>query len=168
MSAFFVKEKKEREMAARYKLILTEEEQTQLNDIIGKRKASAKQVVRAQILWAIAENGLHKQDQEVAGLYGMCARSIERLRKRSCEEGLQAALQGKKREVFKEKKLTGELEAKLIMLACSDAPAGYERWTLQLLADKLIELHYIDSISHTSVGSLLKKMRSSPGSRRCG
>jgi hypothetical protein len=67
------------------------------------------------------------------------------------------ALEGKKREVFKEKKLTGEVEAKLSMLACSTPPEGYARWTLQLLADKMVELQYIDAISHTSVGVLLKK-----------
>lgn len=155
-------------MVARHRLLLTAEEQEQLKQLISKRKAGSKQVVRAQVLLAIAENGMNKKDAEVSGLYGLTTRSIERLRKRCCEDGLEAALDGKKREVFKEKKLTGEVEAKLAMLACSEPPAGYGQWTLQLLADKMVELHYIDSISHTSVGTLLKKMSSSPGSRRCG
>jgi transposase len=144
-------------MAEWYRLHLTEEEKEQLTHTIEKRKSSAKELVRSQVILAIAENGLSKTDKEVAGLYGMSTRSIERLRKRCCEDGLQAALQGKKREVFKEKRLTGEVEAKLSMLACSAPPAGYEHWTLQLLADKMVELNYIDSISHTSVGTLLKK-----------
>lgn len=146
-------------MAAWYRLYLTEAEKDHLTCTIAKRKASAKQLVRSQILMAIAENGLQKTDKEVAGLYGMSTRSIERLRQVCCESGLEAALQGKKREVFKEKKLTGEVEAKLAMLACSEPPAGYAHWTLQLLADKLVELNYIDCISHTSVGTLLKKMK---------
>ncbi len=158
----------EKVMGAKYRLILTAEEKEQLKQIISKRKASSKQVVGAQLLLAIAENGLNKTDKEAVELYGMTTRSVERLRKRCCEDGLQAALEGKKREVFKEKKLTGEVEAKLAMLACSEAPAGYSQWTLQLLADKMVELNYIDSISHTSVGSLLKKMKLSPGSRKCG
>jgi hypothetical protein len=68
-------------------------------------------LVRSQVILAIAENGLHKTNKEVAGLYGMSTRSIGRLRKRCCEDDLQAVLQGKKREVFKEKKLTDEVEA---------------------------------------------------------
>lgn len=155
-------------MAERYRLLLTEEEQAQLRGIITKKKAPAKRVVRAQILLAVAENGLNKDDVEVSVLQGVSTKSIERLRKRCCEEGLQLALEGKKREIFKEKKLTGEVEAKLAMLACSEPPAGHEQWTLQLLADRMVELHYIDSISHTSVGTLLKKMSLSPGSKRCG
>lgn len=155
-------------MAERYRLVLTEEEKEQLRGLINKKRASAKRVVRAQILLAVADNGLDKDDQEVAALYGMSTRSIERLRKRCCLEGLKVALAGKKREVFKEKKLTGEVEAKLAMLACSDPPAGYEHWTLQLLADRMVELNYIDSISHTSVGNLLKKMKLNPGDRKCG
>lgn len=155
-------------MAARYKLILTEEEKTTLQGIISKKKASAKHVVRAQILLAVAENCRNKDDAEVSELYGLSTKSIERLRKCCCVEGLQAALKGKKREIFKEKKLTGEVEAKLSMLACSNPPEGYERWTLQLLADRMIALEYVDSISHTAVGTLLKKMRLNPGEKRCG
>ena len=152
----------------RYRLNLTEEEQTYLLGISKKKKASAKRVVRAQVLLAVAENGLNKDDAAVSDLYGLSTKSIERLRKRCCQQGLQVALAGKKREVFKEKKLTGEVEAKLTMLACSTPPAGYGRWTLQLLADKMVALNYIDAISHTSVGVLLKKMRLNPGERRCG
>lgn len=155
-------------MAVRHRLILTEEEQEQLKHLISKRKAGSKLVVRAQVLLAVAENGLNKPDREAAGLFGTTTRSIERLRRRCCEDGLQASLEGRKREVFKEKKLTGEVEARLCMLACSEPPAEEAKWTLQLLADKMVELHYIDSISHTSVGTLLKKMRLSPGGRRCG
>lgn len=155
-------------MAERYSLILTDEEKEVLNGISSKKKVSAKRLVRAQILLAVASNGLNKNDNEVSKLYGLSTKSIERLRKRCCQEGLQVALEGKKREKFKEKKLTGEVEAKLSMLACSTPPQGYERWTLQLLADRMIELSYIENISHTSVGTLLKKMKLSPGERRCG
>lgn len=149
-------------------MLLTEEEQDQLKQLISKRKAGIKQVVRGQVLMAVAENGLNIDDKQAAQLYGTTTRSIERLRKRFCQDGLQAAVAGKKREVFKEKKLTGDVEAKLAMLACSEPPAGYGQWTLQLLAEKMVELAYIDSISHTSVGTLLKKMKLSHGSKRCG
>lgn len=144
-------------MAERYRLYLTDEEKDFLKRIKDKKKLSANRVVRAQVLLAVAENGLNKDDKEVSALYGLSTKSIERLRRRCCEEGLLEALEGKKREVFKEKKLTGEVEAKLALLACSKPPEGREEWTLQLLADKMVELNYIDSISHTSVGNLLKK-----------
>jgi hypothetical protein len=88
-------------MAERYRLILTAEEQTFLLGIISKKKASAKRLVRAQVLLAVAENSLHKDDGEVAKLYGLSTKSIERLRKRCCQEGLAVALAGKQREVFK-------------------------------------------------------------------
>lgn len=155
-------------MAEWHRLNFTEEEQDHLKGIIGKKNGSAKRVVRAQILLAVADNGLNKADKEASELYGLSVSSIERLRRRCCLEGLQPALDGKKREIFKEKKLTGEVEAKLSMLACSNPPEGYERWTLQLLADRMIALEYIDSISHTAVGTLLKKMNLSPGERKCG
>lgn len=155
-------------MAERYILLLTASEKQELELLVNKTKASAKQVKRAQVLLAVAKNGLDKADKEVSALLGLSVKSIERLRKRCCEDGVEMALKGKKREVFKEKRLTGEVEAALTMLACSSAPEGHQRWTLQLLADKLVELHYIDRISHTSVGTILKKTSSSPGERRCG
>ncbi len=161
-------QRKQRDMAERYRLLLTEEEKEIILGIISKKRTSAKRVVRAQVLLAVAENGLNKNDAEASHLYGISTKSIERLRKRCCQQGLQTALAGQKREVFKEKKLTGEVEAKLAMLACSAPPEGYERWTLQLLADRMVALNYIDSISHTAVGTLLKKMSSNPGEKRCG
>jgi transposase len=155
-------------MAERYRLLLTDSEQTELKELISKGKGAAKRIIRAQILMAVAENVHNLADKQVSVLYGKSTKSIERLRKRCCQEGLEVALNGKKREVFKEKRITGEVEAKLTMLACSQAPEGYNRWTLELLADEMVRLNYIDSISHTSVGTVLKKTKLSPGGRRCG
>ena len=84
-------------------------------------------------------------------------RTIERLRQRFVEEGLEAALNGKQREVFKPKVFDGEVEAKLIALRCSDAPDGYNKWTLRLLADKMVELAYVPQMSYESVRQILKK-----------
>jgi hypothetical protein len=151
-----------------YRLNLTSQEKASLQSTIYKRKANAPAVVRSQVLLAIAENGANKTDREASALFALSTRSIERLRKCCCEEGVERAVEGKKREVFREKKMTGEVEAKLTMLACSSVPEGYSKWTLQLLADKMVELNYIDSISHTLVGTTLKKMRLNPGSSRCG
>lgn len=155
-------------MAEQYRLLLTSDEKANIKELISNKNTSAKRVTRACVLLAVAENGLNMDDAKVSGLYGMSTKSIERLRKRCCLDGLELAINGKKREIFKEKKLTGDVEAKLVMLACSEAPNERAQWTLQLLADKMVELHYIDSISHTSVGTLLKKTRLNLGNKRCG
>jgi hypothetical protein len=94
--------------------------------------------------------------------------SIERLPERLVSEGFQLALAGKKREVFVEKRFTGEVEAKLIALRCSPCPQGYQRWTLQLLADEMVRLQYVDGISDESVRQLLKKRDEALASQELG
>jgi len=88
--------------------------------------------------------------------------TAKRTRWRFLQEGLQTAL-SEKPHPGRPPKITGEIEAKLTMLACSQPPEGHARWTLRLLADQLVELGYLDSISHVAVGERLKKTRSSPG-----
>ena len=83
-------------------------------------------------------------------------------------EGVAIALNGKKRQVFKEKRFTGEVEAKLIALRYSECPQGYQRWTLQLLADQMVSLGYVEQISDESIPGILKKMRLSLGRSRVG
>ena len=89
----------------------------------------------------------------------MSVRTVERVRKHFVEDGFNTSVYGKKREIFKEKIFDGEVEARLIALRCSEAPSGYENWTLKLLADKMVELEYAESISHESVRQILKKTR---------
>jgi hypothetical protein len=140
-----------------------------LKQLVAKRSSKSPQVRGAYALLASDENGdkqwTHAHIQQV---YGLSIPSIERLRERLVMTGLPLALEGKKREVFVEKRLTGEVEAKLIALRCSRCPAGYQRWTLQLLADEMVRLQYIDHISDESVRQLLQKTNLSLGRSKVG
>jgi transposase len=145
-------------MAKRYRVTLTTLERAQLEEIISKRSSNSVEVKRSYILLAADENGDKSwKDTEIQTAYGSSISTIERVRQRFVEEGLSVALKGKPREVFKEKVLDGEVEAKLIALRCSTPPYGYNKWTLRLLADKMVSLEYVDQISYESVRQLLKK-----------
>jgi hypothetical protein len=93
----------------------------------------------------------------------MSIRMVERTRQRFVEDGFHIAVWGKKREVFKEKLFDGQVEAKVVALRCSQPPLGYAHWTMQLLADRMIELEYVESISRESVRQMLKKTPSNRG-----
>lgn len=147
-------------MAKTYRVSLTDEERQDLHTLITKRSPKSIQVKRAYILLAADDAGEKCwQDTQIHTTYHMSIRSIERVRRRFVEEGYQVALHGKKREVFKEKVFTGDVEARLIALRCSEPPSGRSRWTLELLADKMVELRYVEAMSYESVRQLLKKTR---------
>ena len=141
-----------------YRVHLTDLEREELTLMIQTRSEKSQQVKRAYVLLAADEEGNKCwKDHQIEQAYGISIRSIERLRERFVLYGLTMALEGKKREVFREKIFTGEVEAKLIALRCSEPPKGYNRWTLQLLADQMVELRYVAHISDESVRQLLKK-----------
>jgi transposase len=106
--------------------------------------------------------GQRRTDEQVAAAVLTSVSTVRRTRRHFIEEGLEAALKEKPR-TGRPPKITGEIEAKLTLLACSQPPEGQARWTLRLLADRLVELGYLDSISHVAVGKRLKKTKSSPG-----
>ena len=99
-----------------------------------------------------------RTNKEIAAFFQVGERMVDRIRKRFVEEGLEAALEDKPSEREYKHKADGDLEARLIALSCSEAPEGFGRWSLRMLADKLVELEYIDSISHETVRRTLKKM----------
>lgn len=144
-------------MAKKYIVSLTGEEQQELKRLISKRNEKAPVVKRAYVLLAADESGDHCSDAQIAECYRMTVRTIEGLRKRFVEQGFAAVVYGKQRTVFKEKRFDGRVEAQLIALRCSDPPKGHSGWTLQLLADNMIRLGYVQSISYESVRQLLKK-----------
>ena len=150
-------------MAKKYIVTLPEAERAQLQSIIDKRSAKSQIVKRAYALLAADTKGAAMSDAEIARHYRLSLRSVERLRQRWVEEGLDVALNGKPTTVFKPKKFDARVEAHLIALRCSDPPEGYERWTLQLLADQMVILGHVDQMSYESVRQILKKTRSSPG-----
>lgn len=143
-----------------YHVKLTDSERKRLTRLVENGTAPAKTILHANILLAADElhNQEHYNEKQIAKMYSVHFQTVHSVRKTFSQEGLETALGRKKRKTPPvPSKLTGELEAKIIALSCSEPPAGYSRWTLRLLADKSVELNYIDSISHVTVGSILKK-----------
>lgn len=155
-------------MAKKYRVTLTQEEQAQLKGIIHKRNEKALQVKRSYILLAADENGEGLSDEAISGRYGVGLRTVERLRERFVMEGLSVALAGKKRSVYKEKIFDGRVEAHLLVLRCSDPPSGHQQWSMRLLAERMVQLQYVEHMSHESVRQLLKKTTSNHGKSNNG
>lgn len=150
---------------AKYVVRLTMEERGSLESLVAKGRVAADKLLRARMLLKadVGENGPGWTDEKIAEAFEVGQSTIHRLRQRLVEDGFEAALVRKPRSRQRPPKLDGEKEARLVMLACSAPPAGRARWTLQLLADKLVELEIVDSITAETVRVRLKKTKSSPG-----
>jgi len=148
----------------KYLVKLTTDERAELESLTRKGIASVRRVKRALVLLA-ADDG--DKDEVIADKTRVSAGTVARIRERFAEEGLQAALSERPRP-GKARLLDGRQEAHLIALACSEAPAGHAKWTLRLLAGRLVELDVIEDISHQTVWRALKKGTSSPGSASSG
>ncbi len=146
-------------MKKRYIVKLTSEERDQLESIINRGREAAYRRRHAQVLMLVdeGEHGPGYFDKIAAEQTRFTRRTVEQIRERCVTEGLSAALERKKRSRSRTQKLDGEGEARLISLACSDAPEGYVRWTLHMLADHLVELNVVESISHECIRQVLKK-----------
>jgi transposase len=141
----------------RYIVNLTEEERTALGEVLLRERVSRELLQRARILLA-ADEGL--TDEEIAEELEVGRATVERVRRRAVEEGLERALKRKRSETPpRPPKLDGAGEAHLVLLACSAPPEGRQRWTLHLLSERLVELGVVDSISHSTVHRRLKKKR---------
>jgi hypothetical protein len=137
---------------------LSDEERGVCQEVIKKLKGSSERVRRAQILLKADADGPAWPDSRIADAFNCRVQTIENLRKRLVTEGFERALDRKKRqEPPTPCKLDGEAEAKLIAMRLGKPPAGYGHWTLQLLADELVVLEVVDSISHETVRKTLKK-----------
>jgi transposase len=150
----------------RYLVTLTSDEREQLAGLLSAGKRSALTLARARILLKAdqADGGPAWPDDRIAEALDCGVRTVERLRQRFVERGLEAALGRKPQDrPSRERKLDGRAEARLIALACSEPPDGRAAWTLQLLADKLVELKVVDSVCDETVRRVLKKTRSSRG-----
>jgi len=154
-----------------YRLKLSEAERSELESIRDKKRGKPKDSMRA-LAMLLSDQGMHgpgRTDADIHQITGISTRSLERLRKRCCEVGPLGALERKPRETPpREIKITGEVEARVTQLACSKPPEGEVSWTLRLLAKHLVQIGVIESISHSSVGSILKKANSNPGSKNTG
>jgi len=150
----------------KYLVTLTPEEREQLAGLLSAGKRSALTLARARILLKAdqADGGPAWPDERIAEALDCGVRTVERIRQRFVERGLEEALGRKKQDrPSRERKLDGRAEARLIALACSQPPDGRAAWTLQLLADKLVELRVVDSVCDETVRRVLKKTRSSRG-----
>jgi transposase len=147
-------------MSPRYRVTLTQEERKELESMTRRGKTHARRFIhaRALLLCDAGGDGPAWNVSDVATALGVTSRAIEHLKKRFVEDGLEAALERKPREKPpREVTFDGAFEARLIALACSDAPEGHRRWTVRLLADKAVELRFAASVSHMTVQRVLKK-----------
>jgi transposase len=150
---------------AKYVVRLTIDERDTLESLVAGKRAAADKLLRARMLLKanVGQDGQGWSDEKIAEAFEVGLSTIHRLRQRLVEDGFEAALVRKPQSRRRAPKLDGEKEARLVALACSGPPEGRGRWTLQLLADKLVELHVVDAISDETVRLRLKKTRSSRG-----
>jgi len=146
-------------MNKRYIVELTSQERAQLRKIINAKRMAAHKRRHARMLLKLDQgpDGPAWPDAQVAAAFDCTARSAERLRRRSVEGGLDAALEHGNRGSYRARALDGVAEAHLIALACGDAPQGHNRWTVRLLADQMVALELVESCSKSSVHRVLKK-----------
>jgi transposase len=144
---------------------LSKDEVEELMAIINKGSHTSHTFRVAYILLNCDEGKYSDKvtNEEISRILKVGMRTIDRIKKRFIEEGLEGVLERQPTSRIYEKKIDGDVEAKLVQLCCSEPPAGYARWSLRLLADKMVELKYVESISYVAVGNALKKMNFSPG-----
>ena len=152
----------------RYVVTLEQRERDALADLTRKGSHQSQKVINALILLNCDEGQFNERKapgEVIAGILRISMRKVDRVKKRFVEQGMEAALgarQGRRPTYLR--KADGEFEARLVALSCSEPPAGRAQWSLRLLADRAVELDYIDSVSHETVRRVLKETKSSRGS----
>lgn len=148
-----------------YVVTLSDEERVSLRTLVSSGKGSARKLTHARILLKAdaSPGGPNWTDAAISEGVDAGTATVERVRQRFVEEGLDAALVPRKPDRIYERKLDGDGEAHLIALACSESPEGRSRWTLELLADRMVALGHVESLSYQTVRRVLKKTRSSLG-----
>lgn len=155
----------------RYRFSLDQEERDELTGIVTKGKHNSQKVLNALILLNYDEDASEPRtlgEQEIANVLKVSAMKIHRVKQRFVEEGLDIALNGHGREREYKRKADGDFEAHLVALSCSAPPEGQAQWSLRLLADKVVELGYIENVSYETVRRVLKKTKSSLGEKSAG
>lgn len=156
----------------RYRVTLEKQERTELEGITRKGSHQSQKVINALILLNCDEGDCNERQvcgEDVAEILRISPRKVDRVKRRFVEDGLEAALGGRQgRRPSYTRKADGEFEARLIALSCSKPPKGHAQWSLRLLADRAVELDYIDSVSYETIRRVLKKTRSNHGSRSGG
>lgn len=146
-------------MQKRYRVTLTESERQELQTLVSTGKAAARRLVRARILLLAdqAEGGPAKADPEIVDALGCGRATVERVRQQFVEEGLDQAISPRPTTRTYERRLDGEAEAHLVAMACGTPPEGRARWTLRLLADRMVALGHVEAVAHETVRQTLKK-----------
>jgi len=155
----------------KYIVTLTKDEREALNALTSKGKHRSQKILNALILLGCDEGDYQvnrSTNDEISRILSISMRKIDRVKKRFVEESFDIALNGRKGSRIYAKKVDGDFEAHLIALSCGDPPEGFARWSLRLLADKAVELKYIDGVSHETVRHILKKTNSNHGSGKDG
>lgn len=154
----------------RYTVKLTKDEVEELKAIINKGSHTSQTFRTAYILLNCDEGKYSEKvtNEQISQILKVGMRTIDRVKKRFIEEGLEAVLERRLTQRVYEKKVDGDVEAKLVTLCCSEPPKGFAKWSLRLLSEKMVELKYVDSISHVSVGTVLKKTNLNPGKSKGG
>jgi len=156
---------------SKYIVTLTKEERELLSDLSSKGEHKSQKILNALILLGCDAGDFQTNrstNVEIAKVLNISMKKIDRVKKRFVEEGFDIALDKRKADRIYTKKADGDFEAHLIALSCGDPPEGFSRWSLRLLADKAVELEYVDSISHEAVRRILKKTNSNLGSKKGG
>lgn len=142
----------------KYTIILSESEEKTLKSIISKGVYPVRTIKRAQILLKLNNTAVNEcKTTELANLFSLSETTINRIKKAYQEKGIDCIFRKNRKTPPVESKVTGEVEAHLIALACHNPPAGYSKWTLRLLSERMVQMNYIDSISHTTIGKILKQ-----------
>ncbi len=155
----------------KYKVILERDERDDLEVITQKGSHKSQKVINALILLNCDEGKYQDRqmkNEDVAAVLKISMRKIDRVKKRFVEEGLEIAIGGRKGDRVYKRKADGDFEAHLVALSCSEPPEGFSRWSLRLLADRVVELNYVDSISYETVRRVLKKTKSNRGKSKDG
>jgi len=155
----------------KYKVTLTEEERSELKEIASKGAHRSQKVLNALILLNCDEGEFQENrsiNEVVSSVLQVSMKKIDRVKKRFVEDGFDVALNGHKGSRIYARKADGDFEAHLIALSCSEPPEGFVRWSLRLLADRVVELNYIDAISHETVRRVLKKRNKAVETARMG
>ena len=155
----------------KYKVTLTKEERQELSLLIQKGKHRSQKVLNALVLINCDEGEFQEKrskNEDIANILQISMRKIDRVKKCFVENSLDIALNGTKGQRVYEKKADGDFEAHLIALSCGNPPEGFARWSLRLLADKVVELNYVDKISHETIRRVLKKTKLNHGVNRVG
>jgi len=155
----------------KYTVKLTQDERNELTKIVSKGRHKSQKIINALILLGCDTGKFQKKrstNEEISRVLKTGMRKIDRVKKRFIEEGMDITINGKKGNRVYSKIVDGDLEAHIVALSCSDPPEGFSKWSLRLLADKAVELEYIDKISHETIRQVLKKTKLNLGVEKGG